>query len=197
METWKDAAGFEGLYEVSDYGRVRHKDGQEIGGSINNYGYRAYSLFKDGKRYTAKGHRLVAEAFIPNPDGKRNVNHLDGNRDNNYVENLEWATHGENINHAIKELSIDFSAKPVVQMTLSGDVVAIWANASVAARLLNGNSQLISACCRGTAKSTGDYNWRFAELSLERGIREIQAAELRQKLSTLTQELETLERELA
>lgn len=197
MEEWRDVAGFEGLYEVSNFGRVRHKNGQEIGGSLNSYGYRAYSLFKDGKRYTGKGHRLVAEAFIPNPEGKRSVNHKDGDRDNNFVENLEWATHGENVKHARQELSIDYSVKPVVQSTSNGNVVAIWLNASIASRLLGISSQLISACCRGTAKSTGDYSWRFAELSLERGIREIQAAELRQKLSTLTQELETLEREFA
>jgi hypothetical protein len=197
MEEWRDIVGFEGLYEVSNFGRVRHKNGQEIGGSLNSYGYRAYSLFKDGKRYTGKGHRLVAEAFIPNPEGKRNVNHKDGDRDNNFVDNLEWVTHGENGRHARQELCIDYSVKPVAQITPNGNVVAIWLNASIASRLLGISSQLISACCRGTAKSTGDYMWRFAELSFERGVKEVQADILREKLSTLAQELSTLEKELA
>jgi len=196
VEEWRDAIGFEGLYEVNNFGRVRHKDGQEINGSLNSYGYRAYSLFKDGGRITAKGHRLVAEAFIPNPDSKRNVNHKDGDRDNNFVDNLEWVTHGENLNHALKELCIDYSAKPVAQLTLSGDVVAIWANASIPSRLLGISSQLVSACCRGTAKSTGDYLWQYAEITFERGIKEMQAAALRQKLSTITRELATLENDL-
>lgn len=196
VEEWRNVVGFEGLYEVSNFGRVRHKNGQEIGGSLNSYGYRAYSLFKDGKRYTCKGHRLVAEAFIPNPEGKRNVNHKDGDRDNNFVDNLEWVTHGENERHARQELSIDYSVKPVVQLTPGGDVVAIWVNASLPARILGISSQLISACCRGTAKSTGDYNWQFAKLSFERSIKEMQAVALREKLSTLTQEIETLERKL-
>lgn len=196
MEEWRDAVGFEGLYEVSNYGGIRHKHGNEINGSINSYGYRAYSLFKNEKRITCKGHRLVAEAFIPNPEGKRNVNHKDGDKDNNFVDNLEWATHGENEIHARSKLCIDYSAKPVVQLTPSGDVIAIWINATIPARLLGINSQLISACCKGTAKSTGDYNWQFAELSFSRGIKEAQAVAMRQKLSTLTQELSDLEQEL-
>lgn len=197
MEDWRAAVGFEGLYEVSNFGKVRHKNGLEIGGGINSYGYRAYSLFKDGKRYTGKGHRLVAEAFIPNPCGKRNVNHKDGDKDNNSADNLEWATHGENGKHARQQLSVDYTEKPVVQLSQSGDVVAIWANAALPSRLLNISSQLISACCRGTAKSAGDFFWQYADFSFKRGIKEAQAATLRQRLSTISEQLSTLEQELA
>lgn len=113
-EIWKDIAGYEGVYQVSCLGRVKRIDCVperllKIGkGSYQNnidgttYGVVVLSL--NGKTRTQNTHRLVAEAFIPNPDNKREVNHIDGNKWNNRVDNLEWVSHQENITHATRIL---------------------------------------------------------------------------------------------
>ena len=112
-EIWKDIKYYEGLYQISNYGNVkslpkerRNRRGVYIQKekllSLTNTstGYKKVELVKDGKRKGFKVHRLVAQAFIPNPDEKPQVNHIDGDKTNNYVDNLEWATASENSIHA-------------------------------------------------------------------------------------------------
>lgn len=102
-EIWRDVVGYEGLYEVSNKGRVKTllgKEGYNLKISLNKSGYYKASLSKAGKATTCLIHVLVAKAFIPNVKGKPTVNHKDGNRVNNNVENLEWATYSENLQHA-------------------------------------------------------------------------------------------------
>lgn len=101
-EIWKDIIGFERIYEVSNYGRVRNvKSGRIL--SVSKCGgcrgYAGVSLSKDGKRYGRLVHRLVAEAFIPRPDGLYEVNHKDEDKTNNRVDNLEWCDHRYNMNY--------------------------------------------------------------------------------------------------
>ena len=113
-EEWRDVSGYEGLYQVSNLGRVRSLDrwrkngsgeykqkGRILNQGYTTTGYKQIVLNKDKKRKTLKVHRLVAIAFIPNPENKPNVNHIDGNPHNNNVENLEWCTQAENVQHAI------------------------------------------------------------------------------------------------
>jgi len=89
-------------YEISNDGFVRNlKTNRLLAGSHDSRGYVTVSIWVNDKLYTKKVHRLVAEAFIPNPDNKPTVNHKDGNKENNSISNLEWATHQENIDHAI------------------------------------------------------------------------------------------------
>lgn len=99
MEIWRDVVGYEGVYEVSDYGRVRSKE--KYLKQTNSKGYKSVTLKKDENRRQYRVHRLVGFAFIPNPDNKPYINHIDGVKDNNKVENLEWCTQKENIRHAI------------------------------------------------------------------------------------------------
>lgn len=117
VEAWKDIKDFEGLYQVSNLGnvrsldrdvvtkngKVRHYKGQIMSGRIKKgeyQGYILYDLFKNNKRVTMRAHKLVAEAFIPNPNNHTEINHKDGNKQNNHVDNLEWCSRGENIKHA-------------------------------------------------------------------------------------------------
>lgn len=115
MEIWKDIQGFENMYQVSNIGKIKSlertiktKKGflrvkeRILDGSKDTKGYLQVELKKDGKRNIKVIHRLVAEAFIPNIDNKEQVNHKDGNKLNNNVDNLEWVTCQENIQHAWK-----------------------------------------------------------------------------------------------
>jgi len=108
-ETWKPIAGYEGIYEVSDLGRVKRVapskhsyPGKILAGGLDQDGYRILLLYKlDGKRRMFKEHRLVAQAFIPNPDNFPQVNHKNTVKTDNRVENLEWCSSKHNINHAV------------------------------------------------------------------------------------------------
>lgn len=109
MEIWKPIKGFEGFYQVSDKGNVRslggwcgnskHKE-RILSKSLTHDGYEKVRLNRKGKDITARVHRLVAEAFIENPLHKETVNHIDGNKQNNCVENLEWCDRKEQMQHA-------------------------------------------------------------------------------------------------
>lgn len=111
-ERWRWVDGYEGLYMVSDQGRVisaphGFKDGLFLRQKLSNKGYQMLSLYKDGKYTHISVHRLVAKAFIPNPQRKEQVNHKDGNKTNNTVQNLEWVTCQENIRHKFDVLHVD------------------------------------------------------------------------------------------
>ena len=115
-EVWKDIKGYEGIYQVSNLGRVRSLDreitypngkiglykGKIIKLKMSKYGYIVFHFSVGNKKKALSVHRLVAEAFIPNPENKKCVNHLDCNRANNKVSNLEWCTHQENVQYSIK-----------------------------------------------------------------------------------------------
>ena len=108
MEYWKDIKGYEGLYMVSNMGRVlsvgkkSNHNNSIILKDSNMLGYRVVSLRKHNTAKIYKVHRLVAQAFIDNPLDKKQVNHIDGDKTNNVVTNLEWATAKENTRHAFK-----------------------------------------------------------------------------------------------
>ena len=115
-EIWKDVVGYEGLYQVSNIGRIKSLQKTFIGSlgrpityavkimkPVNNQGYKALTLRKNKIRKTLKIHRLVAQAFIPNPENKPDVNHKDLNRSNNHVDNLEWCTRSENSIHVLQK----------------------------------------------------------------------------------------------
>lgn len=112
MEIWKEIEGYESLYQVSTYGRIKSLSHinylgrlrQEciLGNRLSDRGYHTAVLYNDGKPKSFRVHRLVAKAFIDNPFNKPHVNHLDGVKSNNFIDNLEWVTMSENQKHAFK-----------------------------------------------------------------------------------------------
>lgn len=163
-ETWKPIKNFE-RYLISNFGRVWSlKSNKFIKPYINNY-YQI-RIEEKGKKYTLKIHRLVAEAFIPNPHNYPCVNHKDENKLNNSVENLEWCdstynlTYGTARQRAKKTNTNGKLSKTVLQYTLDGQFVREWASAAEAGR--NGFHQgHISDCCRGKLKTHKDFIWRY------------------------------------
>jgi len=129
-ENWKDIKGYEGLYQVSDHGRV--KSFKRLGTPErirkpfpDRYGYLKLNLFKNYKASCRKPHRLVAETFIPNPENKETVNHIDGNKENNHVSNLEWSTMDENMQHAKQTGLINTSIKRTFNTLSEQQVIEI------------------------------------------------------------------------
>ena len=117
-EIWRDVVGYEGFYEVSNLGRVKNVKSRLILTPLNTKGYEALTLCKEGKRKQLYIHRLVAMAFIPDPNNYPLINHKDEVTNNNVVENLEWCTQKYNMNYGtvINRLQNMFG-KPVIQKT--------------------------------------------------------------------------------
>ena len=105
IEIWRDVIGYNGMYQVSNLGHVKtfmFNKGRVLRGSVNQHGYRTVNLRKNGVAKKVFVHRLVAEAFIDNPNDKPFINHIDCNPLNNIVSNLEWCTQAENVHHTIR-----------------------------------------------------------------------------------------------
>lgn len=159
QEVWKDIPGYEGIYQVSNMGRVLSvKFGPKsvavplrqtpkiMSASRSSSGYFHVQLYKGGKSSTKLIHRLVAEAFIPNPDNLPQINHRDGNKANNRFDNLEWVTVSENQKHAIKlglrepsptigkTGALSSASIPVLQYDLNGNLIKRWDCGADAAR---------------------------------------------------------------
>lgn len=177
-EIWKDIAGYEGRYMVSNFGRVKSMkylahDGEKIMKSVRHHtGYMIVSLGRKPRKMFLV-HVLVANAFIENKDNKPYVNHIDGNKANNKAENLEWVTAKENTSHAIKTGLRDphnvprkygkdhYSSKPVYQYDLHGNLIKKWDSQSDAARFYNKRPGNINNCVRGRNKTYLGYIWRY------------------------------------
>ena len=167
MEIWHDIEGYEGLYQISNKGRVKSlKCGKErtLRPGIKSSGYLKVVLCKNGMVKQFQLHRLVANAFIPNLDNKPQVNHLDENKLNNCVDNLQWATAKENINHGTRNERAGYSrSKPILQYSKSGYFIREWKGASEVERVLGIANSHIIACCKGNRKSAGGFVWKYKE----------------------------------
>ena len=162
-EIWCPIKGYEGLYDVSDQGRVRSlKFGKEriLKQLRTPKGYLLVGLRKNRERKMCKVHRLVAQAFIPNPDNLPEVNHKDEDKENNSVQNLEWCDRKYNVNYGTRN---DRCSKPVLQFTKDGEFVKEWKSTNDVQRNLGYFHNYISNCCNGKCKSAYNFIWKFKD----------------------------------
>ena len=171
QEIWKDIAGYEGKYMVSSLGRVKSLNYRHTGREQmlepgkNSRGYLTVALCKNGKQKTRCVHRLVAQAFIPNPGNLPDVNHKDENKENNRVYNLEWCDRKYNINYGThnermaKNMTGPKKAKPV----LCVETGVVYPSAMEAERQTEAHNTHIISCCCGKRKTTGGYHWKYAD----------------------------------
>lgn len=173
IEEWKDIEGYEGVYQVSNLGRVKSlgndKSRREkiLKPKKNNKGRFQVSLCKNGKVYEKQVHQLVLKAFDSNPDNLPEVNHKDENPENNRLDNLEWCTRKYNINYGThnermkKNMTGPFKSKPV----LCVETGVVYPSAKEAERQTGAFQTAIIRCCRGKLgyKTAKGYHWEYAE----------------------------------
>lgn len=161
MEVWKDIEGYKGLYQVSSWGRVKnYRSGRVLKCDKTTYGYLRVTLVNNGNIQHQLVHRLVAEAFIPNPENKPQVNHIDENKENNCVENLEWCTRSENMNHGTRNLRASkTNSIPIVCIETGVEYYGI----KECARNMGLHDGNITSVLKGKRKHTGGYTFKYKE----------------------------------
>lgn len=186
-EVFLPVKGYEGIYEVSDIGTIRSLDrtivyntghnrptkGTTTYQKLDKNGYYSVSLWLNNKEKRFSIHRLVALAFIPNPENKSTVNHKNGIKTDNHVDNLEWCTQSENSIHLHEVLgyvvpwkgrtgALSKASKKVNQLSLTGDFLSTFDSCTLAAQHLGiKRCSWISACCLGKAKTAYGYKWEY------------------------------------
>ena len=183
MEQYRTVQGYEGLYEVSNYGRVKSlKFGKEklLKPQADTKGYLFVDLCKDGKVKHHLVHRLVASTFIENPDNLPQVNHKDENKTNNNVENLEWCSHKDNCNYGTRNQRMAEAQRgmtkpwvaealsiPIDMLTKSGEFIRQFQSAHEAERWLRSNgypsasNAPINKCCKGRPNFNTAYGFKW------------------------------------
>ena len=184
IEIWKDIDGFDNIYQVSNLGKVRSKDrivvawnntkndysskrikGKILKQSIRN-GYYSVTLTKE--RISCSVHRLLATTFIDNQENKETVNHKDGNKLNNHLSNIEWATYKENTQHAIQThlKKNSYNDKKVFMNTLDGEKIREFESLTKAAIFLGDSNKKKHICsvCKGKRNTAYGYKWNYTTL---------------------------------
>jgi hypothetical protein len=182
---WKDIAGFEGYYQVSNWGRVKSlaryvncRGGQKLNKerirkTCNSHGYHNVTMSRDNKQGCFLVHILVADAFIPNPDNLPEINHLDCDKTNNYHKNLERSTKRSNMQHAAangllghqwkgKRYGKHPTSRAIAQFDVSGNLIRVWESTSEAADVLKLNRTNISKSITGAQKTSFGFKWKYA-----------------------------------
>ena len=178
QEEWRQVAGYEGLYTVSNQGKVysvprRDSGNVSRGGFLlkhqkDRYGYEYVILSKNGVRKHEKVHRLVGAAFCDGYSPEKEINHIDENKSNNAADNLEWVTPGQNVNHGTRNSRVadkqrKLKRRIVQQLETDGTLVAEYDNGAIAARETGIQHTHIIACCNGRAKTAGGYRWKYKD----------------------------------
>lgn len=188
MEIWKDIEGYEGYYQVSNWGNVRSLDFRRRGTvsllrqNKASQGYLIVRLFKNKKWKNCYVHRLVGMAFLENPNCFKEINHKDENKQNNHVDNLEWCTPKFNTNYSrLKHperyfttingkrttKKTKYSSIPINQLSLNGDLIKKWNNIAEIVRTLKFHNTAITECCQMKREKAYGYKWEFAEKSTD------------------------------
>lgn len=183
-EIWKDVPDYEGIYLISTLGNVKSLDreiyekdgtkrplkGKFIKSQKTGNGYKFVCLYKNGVGKMAMIHRLVAKAFIPNPENKKEVNHKDGVKTNNVLSNLEWATRAENQLHShrtklliMPKGSENKFSKKFGQYDKTGQLIKVWVGIKATARELNINASWLSSALNGREQTLHGYVWKFID----------------------------------
>ena len=164
-EIWKDIVDYEGLYQISNQGRVKSlKYGKEriMKPGNNGDGYLFVWLWKNGERKKYKIHRLVAQAFLHNPNNLPQVNHKDEDKTNNKVDNLEWCSSKYNINYGTRnQRCVDKISKPVLKYSKNGELIKEWKSLADVERNLGYFKTNISNCCTGRYNSAYGFIWKY------------------------------------
>ena len=181
-EEWKPVNNFEGMYMVSNMGRVKSLDRiifqKDRSGNISKHiykgkilkkctqvnGYETIDLHKNSKTQRYLVHRLVAEHFLEKPKGKEYINHKDNTRNNNIYTNLEWCTQSENIQYAYDNgTKIPPHQRKVYQCKKNGEIIKLWESLAQACRELKIYESNIAKVCNGKRSQTGGYKWKYAD----------------------------------
>ena len=149
----KDIKNYEGLYAVTSCGKVwSYKNEKFLEPKVQRDGYLFVSLWKDGKVKNYRIHRLVAEAYIPNPDNLPQVDHIDNDKTHNYLNNLQWITNRDNCRKS--------KNKPILQYDLDGNFIREWNSATDVGREVQSH---ICQCLKGKYKTAYGYKWVYKE----------------------------------
>lgn len=182
VEEWKDIEGYEGLYQVSNLGRIKslsrrvkcgngYIDTKEIilTPSKDTSGYLIVRLYKNGKGKTYKCHRLAAIAFIPNPNNLPQINHKDEDKENPRIENLEWCSNKYNCNYGTHNKRMAKSlSKTVYQYSLEGKFIRKWDSTIQCSREGGYNHRHVAECCIGKRKTHSKFKWSYKLLNTEK-----------------------------
>lgn len=159
VEIWKEIKGYEGKYYVSNLGNIVNADGKRVGVELSQKGYERVQLYDGhGAKTNKKVHRLVAEAFIPNPYNLPQVNHIDENKRNNCVSNLCWV---DNRTNNLLSSAKGSTKTPVIAYTTNGRKVASFESVTAASKITGIDRFGIVAACMGNQKTAGGYKWRY------------------------------------
>lgn len=179
---WKDIVGYENEYQINQFGEIRTlKDSPKLKKydvlkpqKSKRNGYVYQMLYKNGKEKLLRVHRLVAMAFLPNPNNLPQVNHKDGNKQNNSVDNLEWCEQSDNMKHAYKnglQIPSENQRKAIINTNKlkqkkvcqikDSEIINTFSGISEASRQTKISISCISRCCNLKRKSTTGYEWRF------------------------------------
>lgn len=175
-EVWKDVEGYNGDYQISNLGNVKsfkYKKPRILKPHYDKRGYARLILRKDNNDFGHYIHRLVAQAFIPNPNNYPEVNHKDENPRNNTISNLEWCTKKYNNNYGTKiertkantnylEIA-DKNSIPVLQYDLQGNFIKKWKSANECKRTLGYDNSFIAKCCRGEMYTAYKHIWKYED----------------------------------
>ena len=177
MEEWKDIEGFDGDYQISNYGRVKSFKNKcrfiGVNNEPNNAGYKDIQLSKNGKVTHHRIHRLVASHFHNSNLDSNIVNHIDGDKLNNTDSNLEWTTYSDNSKHALKlglrKKGGDLSfSKSITQFDMIGNRIKTYSSIVEAGNELGFCRHNLAACCRGVLYSSHGFRWSFTDKPLDR-----------------------------